>query len=1245
MASGIIIDVGFESRGLEEYINSIKQSLSSVDFNDAIGLEKVFKEQAKKVRSELSNLEKEMNSSMGSKSISDVQSKYASVQKSLSSIMQILKEMARVSPNSSMLSSMLDETNEIISGVKDAKSAVEDFARVTGGKDGKLDIVSESSTNNINGFVKSLKSAEKQAISAIKNISSAKDVISSELRSDNGLLDITTDDLSTINKNGRHPYKNTKEDLSELKKRIDDAQEAFSKLDSAIKEQTEQGLAMDDMGFAKNNIEALELVLTLVRLQKTYEKLTGEQYGKISLSSNLESFKGIEANISDAIADNDSEVGGSIKTVVSGVQAKLDSSNNIIIGMKISDSASSSLYTAASQIIEGVSSQIASDPLQIRVALVSDYRSKKISGYMEDITASLGGIDDEEVKQNLQKVVNDMQYQVGEAIHLKVEIENQKQVENNIQSFVKNLQTEFENAEFIVSPKVEISDEAKSDLSETLQEIADNTTIKIKFDESTEEENGEKVADKKNKSNKVVDNSNSIATLVESLKEVSNLSERIGDTFRSVESALGASVTAESEFILQLCSKFISLNKEIEKTKALLGSIGSNANVKSEYSSGNDDKADLNNIFKNANDLTESLNKITSKFGKMDSEKLEKLKTTFAEVKTSLEGFSELKESPLLEQLNKLATDKENLKNLSTVLKANKNQINNAKNQISNDEFDKAKEVLTQNESGIGLSFENFINQSSGGSSVISKTLEATKEGFIQVTAFIQEATGEYKKFIYLTKDGQDFSLSKVISGDSALKKDIKMWNDLQKLQKQSQNIKSTPTSIFLQQGDDNWNTLINKMKQFGIEASSVTKIIQNLDRDGFESFQVFTNSGERFTLGIDSDEILVYKNELLSSEEAIDSFKTKVKSLKSLFKGGISGDAVSSQSFIDSLNEILALYKRLQEYNQIGVIDDSQLSSLKEYFKLFINSDMEQIGVGKIANDNKTESFIANLEEAKDLLDKIRSTLNTSIENDGFLSEETVLNVENLITKLKDLNSTSKNVENNYAKSANIEKLYQKIYKDTQNTGMPKQLKIDYDNLIKSMKSFGDKIPNDKLKEFQETFGKLHTTFTRLNPGLSILDSISSKAKNLSKDFIATYFSFQDFIRYSKEAFNIIREIDTAMTELKRVTDLSDAQYTNLFQKATESAQEYGRTISNTINATADWVRLGFSSDNAVKIAGVSAMYQNVTDLDEDTAVDNLVTAYKGFEEQLLKANSNDQTASMTEIVDVYDKLGKTCP
>lgn len=100
------------------------------------------------------------------------------------------------------------------------------------------------------------------------------------------------------------------------------------------------------------------------------------------------------------------------------------------------------------------------------------------------------------------------------------------------------------------------------------------------------------------------------------------------------------------------------------------------------------------------------------------------------------------------------------------------------------------------------------------------------------------------------------------------------------------------------------------------------------------------------------------------------------------------------------------------------------------------------------------------------------------------------------------------------------------------------------------------------------------------------------------------------------QQIYQNVVDIDTAMTELKKVTNETDSTYQSFLTEAGTRAKNIGTDVSSVVNATADYARLGYSLSDATKLADVSAVYYNVgDDLDSfDKATENIVGTMKAF-------------------------------
>lgn len=203
----------------------------------------------------------------------------------------------------------------------------------------------------------------------------------------------------------------------------------------------------------------------------------------------------------------------------------------------------------------------------------------------------------------------------------------------------------------------------------------------------------------------------------------------------------------------------------------------------------------------------------------------------------------------------------------------------------------------------------------------------------------------------------------------------------------------------------------------------------------------------------------------------------------------------------------------------------------------------------------------------------------------------------------------------------------------------------------------FGDRLNDIKsrISGINNTtdLSALRSEFTQVtleakNAGVAMM-SFGDRLKRQAREY-ASYIGVAGVVAAGTQAFrqmaqNVL-EVDTAMTGLYRVTDLTSEQYNKLYSDMIASSKEYGSTLTDTINATSDWVRAGFDADTALGLANVTAMYQHVSDLDYSEASENLLTAYNGFKESFKQEFSGDDVAAVEHIADAFNELDKiSCP
>ena len=126
-------------------------------------------------------------------------------------------------------------------------------------------------------------------------------------------------------------------------------------------------------------------------------------------------------------------------------------------------------------------------------------------------------------------------------------------------------------------------------------------------------------------------------------------------------------------------------------------------------------------------------------------------------------------------------------------------------------------------------------------------------------------------------------------------------------------------------------------------------------------------------------------------------------------------------------------------------------------------------------------------------------------------------------------------------------------------------------------------------------------------------------------------YLSVASVFMYATQAarsmFEQVKLIDSAMTELKKVTDETDASYNQFLSNAASRAKELGTTIDGLVASTADFARLGYGFEDSQKLAEVANIYAVVGDEIEgvEGATQSLVSTMAAFKDEINGMSDSD--------------------
>lgn len=202
------------------------------------------------------------------------------------------------------------------------------------------------------------------------------------------------------------------------------------------------------------------------------------------------------------------------------------------------------------------------------------------------------------------------------------------------------------------------------------------------------------------------------------------------------------------------------------------------------------------------------------------------------------------------------------------------------------------------------------------------------------------------------------------------------------------------------------------------------------------------------------------------------------------------------------------------------------------------------------------------------------------------------------------------------------------------------------------------EKYPNAQIKSFDAATKTLTYTlktgsheFTEYTAAVRRVDgalvSVQGTTKRTETFFEATarkmkeltsYFSgmaiFNRIGQELRRGIQYVREIDLALTELKKVTDETEESYDKFLKTAAKTGARLGTTISAVTEATATFAKLGYSMEQATEMAESAIVYKNVGDniASTEDAADSIISTMKGF-----RLEASESMA----IVDRFNEVG----
>lgn len=223
---------------------------------------------------------------------------------------------------------------------------------------------------------------------------------------------------------------------------------------------------------------------------------------------------------------------------------------------------------------------------------------------------------------------------------------------------------------------------------------------------------------------------------------------------------------------------------------------------------------------------------------------------------------------------------------------------------------------------------------------------------------------------------------------------------------------------------------------------------------------------------------------------------------------------------------------------------------------------------------------------------------------------------------------SSNKSQQNIEATRQNIKKLIYTIQTWQQvntkamskNTFNGSTYQVETDNMIASLKKLLN-ASDLTASDLKANVDKINRSFRTMSSeaqaagvnGLSFFDKIKEDALKFTS-WMSLTTVISGISREAVKFYNNVVDIDTAMTDLRKVTDNTNQQYAEFFDNIGQKAKDLKIDLSDLISQTAEWGKRGYSLDEAETLATNSGIYSVVGEVDNATAVQDLTTVMKSY-------------------------------
>lgn len=418
-----------------------------------------------------------------------------------------------------------------------------------------------------------------------------------------------------------------------------------------------------------------------------------------------------------------------------------------------------------------------------------------------------------------------------------------------------------------------------------------------------------------------------------------------------------------------------------------------------------------------------------------------------------------------------------------------------------------------------------------------------------------------------------------------------------------------------------------------GAESAKITRLRKELE----ESKTTIANARKAYEDDWSSDNFDKLVTAMKNGQDAANKFTTAVKTANDTMADN--GTRSNERQF-EQIKDFLANYQTMlttlqRSAGNKGFKDNGIYQQTESALKKMVEE------AEKVKSAADVPTFIAAMakqfENAKTPIESVSDALNAVKTKIGETKAEAD-KFNGALKSQRDVNTYIKSVSNSLYTAQRYLSNNSKITTDPAIYARYLEYIERYQKLLKSGKitqQNGQEYASKASKEFAELKKAVQ------DAGLET-DTLAMKFKKLFATNIKSQIASQVISMVEqglRQIYQNVVNIDSAMTELKKVTNETDNTYDAFLDDAGTRAKNLGASISDIVTASADFARLGYNLKDSKELADAAVLYQHVGDgiSSVNDASESIISTMKAF---------GVEAKDVTSIVDKFNEVGKQhCP